>query len=450
MKSINKILPVLLAVSLVTTACNTKPDNGRTITSETTTTSSVSDQNKTENKATLFIGDRSIGFKEYPANITGEVTADALIKSISEATGWNLELADSVTSGKGGMTVTFSKECAIITGPPQNQKDEFFAYDHPSLVQMILDSIQETLRQNFVTEQGDRNALDIYFNIEDNPIVIPDMNNFEIPVDKPYDSNTVFGYNADNEENISASFIEDFSDDLSGAIRFTDPELMDDAKVEIVLTTNTPVSSFGICKVGMDNDGAFCIDETYKTYTDFAPGKPIVYTMTFFGEMPSRGFTYTDADNVVHTLTISTSGYDGSIILAEFNQPVNSDSEEITICDISEYKGSLDDAIIINEKNLDESYVTEIVIESTDLMEYVRFFEVGEAENGDPVESTLYEEYLEISGGNPIIYRVNFPGDLSQRGFSYLDSHGANHFVSITLNTNDTSGGILAYNDKIL
>lgn len=58
---------------------------------------------------------------------SGEVTPENLIAAMGELTGWDLTLSedDPVTTGKGGMTVSFAPESAIFTGPPEEQKDEF-------------------------------------------------------------------------------------------------------------------------------------------------------------------------------------------------------------------------------------------------------------------------------------------------------------------------------------
>lgn len=146
------------------------------------------DPDLTQAAGTLYIGTTD-SFKEYP--FSGEKTPDNLVAAIAELTGWNLALADSVTDGKGGMTVCFTKDCSIFTGPPAQQKDEFFAYDNISLARMILDSIQKTLQENYVDRElgGDPSNLDIYFctivdgNITD--IAIPEER-MSVPMDAPY------------------------------------------------------------------------------------------------------------------------------------------------------------------------------------------------------------------------------------------------------------------------
>ena len=144
------------------------------------------DKEVPKEEAVLYIGDELSGFKKYPANIEGEVTPDALIQAMSDVTGWNLTLSDTVTTGKGGMTVSFSKESALFVGPPEPQKEEFHVFDVTSLTRMILDSIEKTLQENFVQDPGDPSSLDIYYSMEgDQPLVLEDCG-ITIPLEEPY------------------------------------------------------------------------------------------------------------------------------------------------------------------------------------------------------------------------------------------------------------------------
>lgn len=77
--------------------------------------------------ATLYIGSSGSGFTEYPVSCTGTLTPDWLIGQISDLTGWNLDLAEPVSTGKGGMTVDFANTSALVVGPPDPQKEEFLS-----------------------------------------------------------------------------------------------------------------------------------------------------------------------------------------------------------------------------------------------------------------------------------------------------------------------------------
>ena len=136
--------------------------------------------------ATLYIGyDGS--FQEYPFETTEAITPEALVKGIADLTGWDLTLADAITSGKGGMTVCFSSQCSLFTGPPAQQKEEFHMFDTYQLAATILGSIQRTLQCYAIDPTlGDPSNLDIYYCMEGNqPLTISEIN-VTIPLDTPY------------------------------------------------------------------------------------------------------------------------------------------------------------------------------------------------------------------------------------------------------------------------
>lgn len=136
--------------------------------------------------ATLYIGTRAGGFAEYPMAYEGELTPEKLIQGIADLTGWNLDLAEPVISGKGGMSVCLSGESALFSGPPDPQKDEFHMYDAEQLAETILDSIQKTLQKGFVLEPGNPDELDIWYYIEgEKPLELPALG-LSWPVDQPY------------------------------------------------------------------------------------------------------------------------------------------------------------------------------------------------------------------------------------------------------------------------
>ena len=137
--------------------------------------------------AVLYIGMEG-SQQEYPLEYTGELTPEVLIQGIAETTGWDLTLADAVTTGSGGMTVSFSRQSALFTGPPEPQKEEFHMFGVDQLAQTILDSIKATLQQNFVDTAagGDPASLEIYYCMEgDQPLTIPGLE-VTIPMDQPY------------------------------------------------------------------------------------------------------------------------------------------------------------------------------------------------------------------------------------------------------------------------
>lgn len=140
-----------------------------------------------EQTATLYVG-MDGNFAEYPVSYTGELTPVFLISQLSELTGWNLDLADEVTSGKGGMTVSFAETSSIVTGPPEPQNPDFFVYDSSQLITTILDSVQRTLQYNFIDPNlGDPSNLDVYFNLDGGNIVYPDSGR-EIDAYTPYEA----------------------------------------------------------------------------------------------------------------------------------------------------------------------------------------------------------------------------------------------------------------------
>lgn len=156
---------------------------------------SVPSADETNDVATLYIGYSeyadeatvySENFNTYEVELNGEMTPEKLIAGIAELTGWDLTLADAVTSGKGGMTVCFSTECALFVGPPDPQVEAFFVFDAESLCKQILDSIKKTLQMNYTTSDGDPDTLDIYYCMTgDQPLTL-DALGITWALDEPY------------------------------------------------------------------------------------------------------------------------------------------------------------------------------------------------------------------------------------------------------------------------
>lgn len=106
-----------------------------------------------------------------------------LIAAISAITGWNLDLAEPVTDGKGGMTVCFDAGSCIFQGPPDPQKDEYHVFDSQQMIEAALCSVQYTLQMWASPTRPD--SVPIYFCTGGGcPIVIEGVCN--IPADQPY------------------------------------------------------------------------------------------------------------------------------------------------------------------------------------------------------------------------------------------------------------------------
>lgn len=110
-----------------------------------------SSQGEEAQMVTLYIG-MDGQFQQYQEpyegtlNEQGMVPAEGVVAEMAQLTGWNLDLAGEITTGKGGITVSFGETCALFSGPPQEQKEEFHVYDSYQLDETILDSVKKTCR----------------------------------------------------------------------------------------------------------------------------------------------------------------------------------------------------------------------------------------------------------------------------------------------------------------
>ena len=197
MKHLSCWIALLLGLSLLFTGCGvsqpTKPDSDFPETPSADADQSPVEQpteqpteqpESAEYTATLYIGHDG-QFQEYPVTSSEEITPEWLIAQMASLTGWNLDLSEPITSGKGGASVTFAESSSIVTGPPEPQKEEFFVHDSVELLQTILDSVQHTLQYYFVDPTlGDPQSLDLYFSLNNEDIVLPDR--VVVPFDQPY------------------------------------------------------------------------------------------------------------------------------------------------------------------------------------------------------------------------------------------------------------------------
>lgn len=188
-----KLISILLAGTL---ACSMTACGGsKTEETQDSVAESVQDaegeateQIRTESTSTtIYIGTLGGTMEEYPCDSSDNPTPEMVISTMAGLTGWNLDLADKVTVGEGGMTVCFAKTSSLFVGPPEPQNEEFMVFDGEDLTRKILDSIQYTLQHNFVdSELGDPESLDIYFSMEGNqPLELPLIGK-TLPIDQPY------------------------------------------------------------------------------------------------------------------------------------------------------------------------------------------------------------------------------------------------------------------------
>ncbi len=135
----------------------------------------------------VFIGTKAGGFAASPSMLEeDQVTPEALIARIAELTGWDLTLAEPVTTGKGGMSVCLASTSGLFTGPPEPQMPGYHVYSAEDMAEHVLDSIQKTLQWGFTGEGGDPDSLDIYFYMEgEEALSIPNIG-FSWPLDEPY------------------------------------------------------------------------------------------------------------------------------------------------------------------------------------------------------------------------------------------------------------------------
>ena len=138
-----------------------------------------------QGEATLYIG-MAGQYTMHPYAYEGEATPDQLIAAIAELTGWDLRLDGPILQDSGGIMVTFAADCALFTGPPEPQKEDFFVYSPEELCTTILDSVCHTLQWNIINAKtGDPRTLPVYFRTAAGDLVLEDIG-FTQPAGIPY------------------------------------------------------------------------------------------------------------------------------------------------------------------------------------------------------------------------------------------------------------------------
>jgi len=102
---------------------------------------------------------------------------------------------------------------------------------------------------------------------------------------------------------------------------FTDPEVVEGSIERVALSTSIELKDFKFIEINTaadDIDDWFVEGKVLYSLPALTPWKPLVIEMTFFGEMPTRGISFTDEGGTVRNYCIAISGRDGSLILTEF------------------------------------------------------------------------------------------------------------------------------------
>ena len=90
----------------------------------------------------------------------------------------------------------------------------------------------------------------------------------------------------------------------------------------VLFVADSTVTDFQISSLFMesvDDNGIIAFSATpLHTQDVLTPGKALVADLTFFGDSPSYGISYVDANRQLWRFYIVISGYDGSIILGEY------------------------------------------------------------------------------------------------------------------------------------
>jgi hypothetical protein len=168
--------------SSASTSAPAAPDVSQTTDSSAATDSSATTDSSAATDGGLYIFLGGEDYTCYPAS--ADASPDELVAEIASLTGWELTLADEITTGKGGMTVSFAKTSCLFVGPPEEQNADFFVYDAAQLTFSVLDSVQKTLQAWASPTNPD--SVDIYFCMEGDVPLELDTLGVTLPMDEPY------------------------------------------------------------------------------------------------------------------------------------------------------------------------------------------------------------------------------------------------------------------------
>ena len=119
---------------------------------------------------------------------------------------------------------------------------------------------------------------------------------------------------------ISANWAEN----VTNTVTDYDEYIIDDSdySMSIMLTANNPVSDFKIVAlqyedVKEDGTPVFLTENVY-TYGELTTEQSLLVKLSFPGDMPNYGVSYTDGSGIVKNYALQQSGKDGSLVMFEF------------------------------------------------------------------------------------------------------------------------------------
>lgn len=114
---------------------------------------------------------------------------------------------------------------------------------------------------------------------------------------------------------------EEFLSRYESYDQFVDPEAIEGSVVQLVISANIELRDFKFIEINSAADNHelwFSEEKVLYSVPTLSPEKPLVIGMTFFGDMPTRGISFTDESGTVRYYCIAMSGKDGSLLLVEF------------------------------------------------------------------------------------------------------------------------------------
>lgn len=176
---------ILLLLILALVGCGARPAQQPAQEADTVREVRVIRPQFEQKEATLYIG-MAGQYGTHSFSYQGELTPDQLIAAISALTGWDLRLDGPVLRDRTGITVTFAADCALFTGPPEPQKEDFFVYSAEELCAIALDSVCHTLQWNAVNPKlEDPKSVSVYFRTANGDLALENIG-FIQPEAVPY------------------------------------------------------------------------------------------------------------------------------------------------------------------------------------------------------------------------------------------------------------------------